>query len=213
MILKFELSLQEGDFLAKLSRRAICIYLKTRKKIDPPPDTPTILREKRGVFVTLNNIAHGRDLRGCIGYPLPLEPLVQATINSAIEAATGDPRFPEVSLHELQGEITIEVSVLTTPELIEVSNPLEYSRKVTVGSDGLIVERGWNKGLLLPQVPIEWNWDGEEFLSNCCMKAGLPPDAWMVGGVRISKFQAVIFEEESPSGKVRQKILQVQRNK
>jgi uncharacterized protein (TIGR00296 family) len=69
-----------------------------------------------------------------------------------------------------------------------------------VGHDGLIVERGWNKGLLLPQVPVEWNWDAEEFLNNCCMKAGLTPDAWLIEGTKIYKFSCIILKELTPNG-------------
>jgi len=76
---------------------------------------------------------------------------------------------------------------------------------VEVGRDGLIVERGYYKGLLLPQVPVEWGWNGEEFLCQCCMKAGLSPDYWLVDGTKVYKFQALIFEEASPRGKIEPK--------
>lgn len=164
--------------------------------------------QKCGVFVTLNHAEAGaKELRGCIGYPEPILPLVEATLDSAVNSATHDPRFPSVTLKELD-KIVVEVSVLTPPQLIEVKDPKDYPRKIAIGKDGLIVERGWYKGLLLPQVPIEWHWDEEEFLSNCCMKAGLPPDCWVVEGTKIYSFQAIIFEEESPKGKVKLKELE-----
>jgi uncharacterized protein (TIGR00296 family) len=97
--------------------------------------------------------------------------------------------------------------VLTPPELIEVKNPKEYRTKVKVGEDGLIVERGMYKGLLLPQVSLEWGWDTEEFLCQCCNKAGLLSDYWLREGTKIYKFQAIIFEEEKPRGTVVQKTL------
>jgi hypothetical protein len=98
--------------------------------------------------------------------------------------------------------------VLTPPQIIEVKTSKDYPSKIKIGSDGLIVERGWSKGLLLPQVPVEWHWNEEEFLSNCCIKAGLPPDCWVIEGTKIYSFQAIIFEEESPKGKVKRKELE-----
>lgn len=198
----FELTLDEGKFLTQLARQAITTYLATDKKMAAPLDTPAKFREKSGVFVTLNKVVDSKEeLRGCIGYPLPDFPLVDATIDAAISAATGDPRFPQVKGQEMKS-IAIEVSVLTPPELIEVSDSRSYVEKVNIGVDGLIVERGWCKGLLLPQVPVEWKWDCEEYLGNCCMKAGLPPDAWLVKGTKIFKFSGVIARELSPNGPV-----------
>ena len=97
--------------------------------------------------------------------------------------------------------------MLTPPEIIEVKKTNEYPSKIKVGKDGLIVERGMFKGLLLPQVPIEWEWDEEEFLCQCCIKAGLPPDNWLLEGTKVYKFQAIIFEEEKPTGEVKRKAL------
>jgi uncharacterized protein (TIGR00296 family) len=205
--LSFELSVDEGRFLIDLARNAVKEYLKTQKHILPPENTPKNLLEDCGVFVTINKLVHGeKQLRGCIGYPYPTAPLVEAVIDSAINAATHDPRFPPLSAKEL-GEVVFEVSVLTPPELIETSNPKEYVSKFKVGEHGLIAERGGFKGLLLPQVPVEWNWCEEEFLCQCCMKAGLPPDTWLAKGTRIYKFKAIIFEEETPLGAVKRKAL------
>ena len=203
----FELSMEDGEFLVKLARRAVEEHLKTRKKISIPKDAPKKLLEACGVFVTINAVTDGeKDLRGCIGYPYPTEPLAQAVIESAISSATQDPRFYPLSLSELDN-VVFEISVLTPPQLIEAKKSSEYPSKVKVGEDGLIVERGMFKGLLLPQVPVEWKWDCEEFLCQCCIKAGLPPDNWLLGGTRIYKFQAIIFEEEKPRGEIRRKAL------
>lgn len=185
-----------------MAREAIGTYLKSRTAITPPPDTPEKLKEKSGVFVTLNNPRLREKLRGCIGFPLPMEPLARATIESAIDAATNDPRFEPVTLKELENEIAIEVSVLTPPEEIKVRDPSDYPRQIRIGRDGLIVERGARRGLLLPQVAVDWDWDAEEFLSNCCMKAGLPPDAWLIKGTKVQRFEAIIFGEEEPHGRV-----------
>jgi hypothetical protein len=199
--------MEDGKFLVELARKAVEERLKTRKKISVPKDVPKKLLQACGVFVTINAVKDGeKDLRGCIGYPYPTEPLAQAVIESAISSATQDPRFYPLSLSELDN-VVFEISVLTPPQLIEAKKSSEYPSKVKVGEDGLIVERGVFKGLLLPQVPVEWKWDCEEFLCQCCIKAGLPPDNWLLEGTRIYKFQAIIFEEEKPRGEIRRKAL------
>jgi uncharacterized protein (TIGR00296 family) len=202
----FKLTDDEGRYLVRLARETITAFLRSKNMPKSPSDAPSKLNEKCGVFVTLNTISDGHELRGCIGFPMPDYPLVDATMQAAIEAATGDPRFPHVSLEELQ-KIVIEVSVLTPPETLEISNPSEYPKRIKIGTDGLIVESGIYKGLLLPQVAVEWDWNEEEFLSQCCLKAGLPPDAWLVRGTRISKFQAIVFKEEKPGGQTRRQEL------
>lgn len=203
----FQLTQKEGESLVKLARNAVEEYLKTGKTLAVPKNISSKLMQKCGVFVTLNNVEHGRkELRGCIGFPYPTAPLVQAVIESAIDSATQDPRFQSVSLKEL-GSIVFEVSVLTPPELVEVKKPTDYPLKIKVGQDGLIVERGYWKGLLLPQVPVEWNWNEEEFLCQCCIKAGLPPDNWLLKETKIYTFQAIIFEELEPKGKIVRKEL------
>jgi len=205
--LSFELSLEEGKLLVRLARNAVEEYLKTRKRIRPPEGLPQKLMQPCGVFVTINSVQSGeKELRGCIGLPYPTTPLVEAVIESAISSATQDPRFYPLTPEELDS-VVFEVSVLTPPQLVEVKNPREYPSKIRVGVDGLIIERGFYRGLLLPQVPVEWNWDEEEFLCQCCLKAGLPPDCWLMKGVKVYKFQAIIFEEEKPKGEVRRKIL------
>lgn len=205
--MEFNLTDEEGEFLVRLARKAVRENLKNGKIISPPENVSPCLLEKKGVFVTINSVINGeKSLRGCIGFPYPVYPLVRAVIEAAIESATRDPRFPPMTLRELDN-VVFEVSVLTEPELIKVDSPREYPSKIKVGEDGLIVERGFYKGLLLPQVPVEWNWDEEEFLCQCCLKAGLPPDCWLLKGTKIYKFQCIIFEETSPNGSVVRKTL------
>lgn len=200
--MSFELSQDEGVFLVQLARKAVVEYLKTRKHIKIPENTLEKLLKPCGVFVTINTFENGeKELRGCIGYPYPTAPLVEAVVDSAINAATQDPRFPSLSLSELD-HVVFEVSVLTPPEEVKVKNPKEYIDKVKVGQDGLIVENGFCKGLLLPQVPVEWKWDEETFLCQCCIKAGLSPDSWLVKGTRVYKFSSIIAEELAPKGDV-----------
>jgi hypothetical protein len=200
--MQFQLTLAEGEFLVKLARRAVESYLKNGKVLAVPPDVSPKLKERCGVFVTINRVSHEeKELRGCIGFPYPTTMLVKAIIESAISSATQDPRFPPLSPDELS-HVVFEVSVLTPPQLVEVQNPKEYCSKIKVGRDGLIVERSFYKGLLLPQVPVEWKWDEETFLCQCCIKAGLPPDSWLLNGTKIYTFQAIIFEEKTPNGEV-----------
>ena len=203
--LSLELSLEEGKFLVELARKAVEEYLKSRKRISVSENISEKLLQPCGVFVTINTLKDGdKELRGCIGYPYPTTPLAQAVIESAISSATQDPRFYPLSLSELDN-VVFEVSILTPPQLIEAKKPSEYLTKIVVGKDGLIVEKGMFKGLLLPQVPVEWEWNEEEFLCQCCIKAGLPPDNWLIEGTKVYKFQAIVFEEKKPKGEVRRK--------
>jgi uncharacterized protein (TIGR00296 family) len=193
-----ELNLTKGEFLVHLARKAILNFLSDNKIITLPEDTPANLKEKLGVFVTLKNYSSD-ELRGCIGFPEPIEILAKATITSAIEAATGDPRFPQVALKELEEDITIEISVLTTPKEIK-TEPKNIPENISIGTDGLIIGKGLQRGLLLPQVAVEWKWDQEEFLANCCLKAGLPPDSWLLNDSKVFTFKATVFKERSPKG-------------
>lgn len=198
---------EEGKFLHKLARKTVeeCVKVGKPIKISIPEDTPKKLLEKAGVFVTLNKKEGGvqKQLRGCIGRVLPNISLAQATIDSAIDSALRDPRFSSVEPEELEN-IVVEISVLTPPELIKVDNVKDYPKMIKVGRDGLIVEKGWNRGLLLPQVPIEQEppWDEEQFLGWTCWKANLTMDQWLDSNTKIFKFQAEIFEEEEPNGEI-----------
>lgn len=185
-----------------MARNTVKLYLE-EGKCPPPKNNFPKLFEKCGVFVTISVVTgSGKELRGCIGYPYPTSPLVEAVIDSAVNAATADPRFEPMTVEELD-QVVFEVSVLTPPELIQIDNPKEYVSKIKAGEDGLIIEHNWRKGLLLPQVPLEWGWGEEEFLCQCCMKAGLPPDNWLTKDVKIYKFKAIIFEEETSNGVIK----------
>jgi uncharacterized protein (TIGR00296 family) len=207
--MSFKLTQKEGEYLVKLARRTVEQHLTTGQIIKVPAEVPPKLKERCGVFVTINSVkgGGGHELRGCIGFPYPTNTLVQAVIESAISSATQDPRFYPMRAEELD-QVVFEVSVLTPPEPVEVENPKEYCSKIKVGRDGLIVERSYCKGLLLPQVPVEWKWDEEAFLCQCCIKAGLPPDSWLLKGTKVYKFQAIIFEEVSPRGKIERKEIE-----
>jgi uncharacterized protein (TIGR00296 family) len=201
----FQLTLEEGKFLVNLARQTVTEYLKNGKILQVPESVSPKLMEKSGVFVTLNSLHKGtKTLRGCIGLPYPTTPLVQAVIEAALSAATQDPRFPPVAPEELD-QITFEVSVLTPPERVKVEKPTDYPSKIKVGRDGLIIEKSYCKGLLLPQVPVELDWNEEEFLCQCSMKAGMSPDSWLLKDTKIYRFQAIIFEEALPKGQIKLK--------
>ena len=143
-----------------------------------------VLAAAGGAFVTLHKDG---DLRGCIGHIEPNEPLGTVVTRCAVAAAATDPRFPPVAAHELP-QIEIEISLLGPLETIHGPEEIE------VGRHGLVVERRWQRGLLLPQVATEWRWNAETFLAQTCYKAGLPRDAWK-RGAKIWRFEAEVFGE------------------
>ena len=196
----FGFSIDEGKTLVKIARKSVMKYLEKGNILQVPHNLPAIFNEKFGVFVTLDQIENGkRILRGCIGFPYPTIPLIKAVIDAAISAATQDPRFPSVRIEELD-QIVFQVSILTIPEQIIVNNPKDYLSIIKIGQDGLIIENNYNKGLLLPQVPVEFNWDVEEYLCQVSMKAGLSCDTWLLNDTKLYKFQANIFQEKVPNG-------------
>ena len=166
----------DGTKAVEIARRTIELWLKNREK-HKPEGYPKEFDEKYGVFVTIHTYPE-KELRGCIGFPEPVYPLIKALQEAAISAATHDPRFPPLAESELN-KVIIEVSVLTKPELIKVENPKDYVKNIRIGKDGLIAKKGFHSGLLLPQVATEYKWGAEEFLSQTCMKAGLSPDTWL----------------------------------
>ncbi len=193
-----QLSNEDGEILVKTARRVVTEYLNSRTKAKLDEKFEASFSFNSSVFVTLNN---QMGLRGCVGFALPDKKLYNALVDAALSAATEDPRFPSVKAQELE-EITFEVTVLTPPEVIHVSDTKEYPSQIKVGRDGLIVKRGFNSGLLLPQVPIEYRWTEEEFLSHTCEKAGLPKDCWRDKETQVQKFEGVVFKEEAPNGRV-----------
>ena len=200
--MEFELTAEEGGFLVGLARTSIEAALGSSEKVTLDGVSEK-LRIPCGVFVTLNKVeGSSHSLRGCIGFPYPVKPLADAVAEVAVSAALRDPRFSPVSKAEMDS-IVIEVSILTPPELLSVERPDQYPSLIEIGRDGLIVARGQNRGLLLPQVPVEWGWDAEEFLTQCCLKARLQPDAWLLPGTEISRFRAIIFSEDEPREEVK----------
>jgi AmmeMemoRadiSam system protein A len=173
----------EERALLDLARRAIGHYFETGENLQTAIKDPK-LKEKRGAFVTLK--VKGK-LRGCVGYPLPYKPLAETVVEMAVAAASQDFRFEPLTPGELAGT-RIEISVLSLPE------PVKDPTKVEVGRHGIVVAKGINRGLLLPQVPLEYHWDRETFLRQGCLKAGLDPDEWKKGA-KIEVFTAQVFSE------------------
>ena len=200
-----QLSLEEGRLLVQLARQAITNYLQNHELIKPPLGISEELLRRSGAFVTLNSIKPVHELRGCIGFPYPNQPLVDAVIKAAVYAATEDPRFEPLSLGELRDSVAVEVTVLTPPRILKARDRKTLPSLVEIGRHGLIVEGKGSSGLLLPQVATEWKWDASEFLMNCCLKAGLPPDSWLLDGIEVKVFEGEIFEEAEPQGDVRRK--------
>lgn len=188
---------QEGAMAVKLARRAI--DAETRDLDIDRFDVPDSFRKNSGAFVTLKTFP-GDELRGCIGYPEPVFPLAEAILRAA-QGACHDPRFPPLRPEELD-QLVVEVSVLTPPEELKLTDRKEAPNAIVIGRDGLIMERGMYRGLLLPQVPVEWEWDATTFLEQACMKAGMTPDMWLDRRTKIFTFQAEIFHEESPYGQI-----------
>jgi uncharacterized protein (TIGR00296 family) len=191
----------EGGVLVRTARAAVENHL-SGKGFQAQAEVSPGLKEERGVFVTLLDQVNGGNLRGCIGIPFPTRSLLEQVRIAAVEAATTDFRFEPVSLEELRKRIVLEATVLSVMEPIWMKNPLDLRENVLVGRDGLMVEGMGSHGLLLPQVAIDEGFDSEEFLSQCCLKADLPPDAWLTENVRVSRFQGQVFAEEKPNGRV-----------
>jgi hypothetical protein len=146
--------------------------------------TPT-LRQKLGAFVTLH--ARG-DLRGCIGYPQAIKPLYETIMDNARNAATEDTRFSPVTKREI-ADIDIEISVLSP------MREIESAKEIVIGKHGLLIKKGWNQGIFLPQVPVEQGWNLDQYLEGICRKAGLPRGAWKEGA-ELSVFTAQVFGEK-----------------
>ena len=194
---------EDGKVLVKMARSVVTEYITNNNKV-----FDQAFEEKfsfgAGVFVTINDKS---GLRGCIGFPLAVKKLSDALTNAAIAAATDDPRFPSITQNELN-DLVFEVTVLSETEEISSNSPNEIIHAIKIGRDGLIVEKDFQSGLLLPQVPVEQNWNVENFLNHTCHKAGLPNDSWKDKTTKISKFQGVIFREILPNGEIIQEKLQ-----
>ena len=180
-----EYSSEERALLVRLAHQTIEAALRGERP--PAGSSPSPhLAEARGAFVTLHLAGQ---LRGCVGFVQPARGLHQTILEAALSAAFHDPRFPPVSLEEAP-ELQVEISVLSPLRPIA-------PQEIVVGRHGLVVARGSYRGLLLPQVAVEQDWDATTFLEQTCLKAGLPADAWKHGAT-LQAFTAEVFGEGAP---------------
>ncbi len=180
------ISKDEKSFLLKLARCSIKSLFSEVKLPQPDFEKLPILREKAGAFVTLTISGN---LRGCIGYIVSDDELHETVEHAAKQASVNDPRFPSLTEGELD-LIDLEISVLSPPF------KMNSYEEIVLGKHGLIVNEGLNRGLLLPQVPIEHNLDKDQYLSAVCNKAGLPANSWKEKLLNIEMFTATIFSEK-----------------
>jgi uncharacterized protein len=174
---------EERHVLLGLAREALKLGVRGEGLQAEVPALPADLLSPLGAFVTLREQGQ---LRGCIGHVRGNVPLYQTVRECAVAAALSDPRFPPVTLEEIP-LIHIEISVLSEPRIVA-------PEQVEPGKHGLLISQGRQRGLLLPQVAVEWDWDREKFLEETCIKAGLPGDAWQHGAT-IETFTAEVFGE------------------
>ena len=178
---------EDGQTLVRYAKEIIKAHFSHK---DPDLSVvKSVFSKNQGVFVTLK---HNGNLRGCIGYPLPIYPLWQAINKAASAAAFSDPRFPSIGEGE---EFDVEVSVMTTPEQIRGLHE-KFPEAIEIGKHGLVVESGWASGLLLPQVATEQDWDATVFLEQTCVKAGVPPGEWKQPKTKVYTFEAEVFKEK-----------------
>jgi uncharacterized protein len=175
----------EKQLLLELARRALTAGVEKRESTPEFPDNE-VLRQPGGAFVTLHR--RGR-LRGCVGQLPSKDALAEVVAHCAKAAALEDPRFKPVPVEEL-AEIEIELSILS---------PLEdvTAEKIEAGKHGLVVSRGFQRGVLLPQVATEFNWQAARFLEETCVKAGLEREAWKDPQTRVQAFTAEVFSESA----------------
>lgn len=180
-----KLTKEQKRFLLTLAKKSVESAVR-REESEPLHTDDPVLTEPRGVFVTLKK---NGELRGCIGYVIPIKPLYIAVWDVAREAALNDPRFQAVREDELKS-LSYEISVLSALQRVHSID------EIKIGRDGLLMKKAFYSGLLLPQVPIEEGWNLTEFLAYTCMKAGLPADCYKDPLVEIYRFEAEVFNEE-----------------
>lgn len=182
---------KDQKLLLTLARNSIIIKDKSKVLHDNEiQNLNPALKENRGAFVTLHK---NENLRGCIGYILPMFPLYQTIIENAYNAAYKDPRFPPVSKDEIK-DLKIEISILTLPEQLQYIDGCDLLKKLKPNEDGVIIKKGFYSATFLPQV-----WEQlpqkEDFLSHLCMKAGLDRNEWKSNSLEVEIYKAIVFGE------------------
>ncbi len=182
---KIQLNTVHKKDLLKAARLTIERMLTGKSEADMPPLSDEVFSEKYGIFLTLTIKGN---LRGCIGHIEGIKPLREAVKDMAIEAAFHDPRFSPLNKEELN-QISLEISILYPLEEVKDYNAIKPGR------DGLVMERGYQRGLLLPQVAAEYGWNREEFMNQTCRKAGMESYCWE-NDAKVYKFEAEVFNEK-----------------
>ncbi len=184
-MIKIELSNSQKKDLLRYARMTIEQMLTGKEVEGKPSLSDEVFSQKQGLFVCLTIKG---ELRGCIGITEGIKSIREVIKEMSIEASFHDPRFPPITKNELK-DISIEISILYPLEAVE-----NFS-EIVPGKHGLVMERGYQKGLLLPQVAVEHGWDREEFMNQTCRKAGMENFCWE-NDAKVYKFEAVIFNEE-----------------
>ncbi|MEO0255270.1 MAG: TIGR00296 family protein [candidate division WOR-3 bacterium] len=195
-----KISKEDAKKLIDLARNAIKSHLKG-EELKVEEELKEKFSEKMGVFTTLYTYPE-KFLRGCIGNPYPTNPIWENVVISSIEAAFEDPRFLPLKDEGELSKLIVEITILTEPELLKVP-PEEYKKHIKIGKTGLMVRKGLWKGLLLPQVAVEYGFDEERFLSETCLKAGINPNDWKKKETEVYIFEGLKIKELSPMGEVK----------
>jgi len=192
------ITVEQAKELIKLARDAVSAHF-SRRSVKISAGIRKKYADNMGVFITLKK---NNQLRGCIGFPDATYPIYDGVVKAALSAAFSDPRFPQLDRKEFES-VTIEISLLSRPTVMEVRNPEEYIKKIRIGKDGVMIRGVFQSGLLLPQVAVEQGWDAKTFLEQACVKAGLPTDTWRdFEACNVLKFEGSVFAEQSPGGNV-----------
>jgi len=199
------LTIEEATFLLKLARRIVTgsVSDKTREE---EKAAHRELREKRGTFVCVREFDKSGKKAGAritsSGYPLPIFTIVEAVKNASLNISIHMLRSSSQEISEFLEDVVLELAILTEPTKIIVEEPIRYPREIEIGRDGLIVQRNFYTGVILPQVAAEKGWNAIELLSECCMEAKLPADAWLEKETSVYKFQTDVYVESEPNGDV-----------
>jgi uncharacterized protein (TIGR00296 family) len=198
------LELTEGRLLIKIARDVVAEICNGNYEVEIPRRIPEKLKKKMGAFITLNQFYEKENFVEeivCVGYPVPLKPVIKIVVDSAINAAIRAKALNKLNAH-LLNNVTFDLHILTPLRLINVDKVADYPKMLNIGLDGLFIEFYFYKSILLPQIPVENGWDEVDFLCQGCLLAGLPMDSWLRKDIKIYKFQTQLFKELEPGGTV-----------
>ncbi len=199
-----DLKPEEGSFLVEYARKEIEAHFGAAK-----PQTPDAMRSlmsrKLPVFIKID-IHPTRTLRGSAGYTEKIMPLGSALVDVALSAAFRDPRFHPLRKSELKS-VTVEVSILSETTHVNADDPSKYPEHIAIGRDGIIVEKDSKKGVMLPQTAADMKLNPKTAMSFAAMAGGLPADAWHDPKAKVFKFQAQVFSEDEPCGRITERKL------